>query len=279
MFFVCNCFSYQYDLSICTIFRDEAPYLKEWIEYHRLLGVQHFYLCNHVSQDNYLEVLDPYIKKGIVELTESSIGNVDFYHFCFGVQIGWFNHCISKAKDESKWIAFIDSDEFLNLVQGNSLVEFLKDYEEFGALGVNWLMFGTSNVEKIISDRLMIEQLLLCSHTDHFNTYIKSIVRADRATGFHSPHYSGFMPPYYLVNTDKQQILNDRTGYVQYNKLFINHYWTRDEDYLEYVKIPRQIMFGSTAETVRERNDEMNRNLDMSIQRFVPALRKRMGLD
>ena len=31
-------------LSICAIYRDEAPYLVEWIEFHRLVGVEHFYL-------------------------------------------------------------------------------------------------------------------------------------------------------------------------------------------------------------------------------------------
>lgn len=60
----------MHPLSICMIFRDEAPYLKEWIEFHRLAGVDHFDLCNHRNQDNYLDVLTPYMKKGVVELTE-----------------------------------------------------------------------------------------------------------------------------------------------------------------------------------------------------------------
>src|SRR5271167_2905681 len=61
---------YKYDLSACMIFRDEAPCLKEWIEFHVLLGVEHFYLYNNLSQDNYKEVLQPYVNSGIVELIE-----------------------------------------------------------------------------------------------------------------------------------------------------------------------------------------------------------------
>jgi len=31
-------------LSIVAIVRNEGTYIKEWIEYHRMLGVEHFYI-------------------------------------------------------------------------------------------------------------------------------------------------------------------------------------------------------------------------------------------
>lgn len=33
-----------YYLSVCAIFKNEGPILKEWIEYHLLVGVDHFFL-------------------------------------------------------------------------------------------------------------------------------------------------------------------------------------------------------------------------------------------
>ncbi|KIC71464.1 hypothetical protein DB44_DM00010, partial [Candidatus Protochlamydia amoebophila] len=42
LFIINTCEGYIYDLSVCAIFKNEAPYLKEWIEYHRLIGVKHF---------------------------------------------------------------------------------------------------------------------------------------------------------------------------------------------------------------------------------------------
>ena len=60
----------SYELGIVTMFRNEANYLKEWIEYHRLVGVDHFYLYNLGSTDRYLNVLRPYIKEKIVTLEE-----------------------------------------------------------------------------------------------------------------------------------------------------------------------------------------------------------------
>jgi hypothetical protein len=32
------------NLAITAIFQNEAPYLKEWIEFHLLMGAEHFYL-------------------------------------------------------------------------------------------------------------------------------------------------------------------------------------------------------------------------------------------
>ncbi len=34
----------KYYFSICAIFKDESLSIKEWIEYHKLIGVEHFYL-------------------------------------------------------------------------------------------------------------------------------------------------------------------------------------------------------------------------------------------
>ncbi|MCI9362446.1 MAG: glycosyltransferase family 92 protein, partial [Hungatella sp.] len=60
----------KYKVSICAIFKDESSVLREWIEYHLIVGVEHFYLYNNDSIDNYKEILDPYINKGIVTLIE-----------------------------------------------------------------------------------------------------------------------------------------------------------------------------------------------------------------
>ena len=40
-----------------TLFRNEARHLEEWIEYHRLVGVEHFWLYDDASQDNWSDVL------------------------------------------------------------------------------------------------------------------------------------------------------------------------------------------------------------------------------
>jgi hypothetical protein len=45
--------------AICAVFRDEAPYLAEWVEFHRLVGVEHFFLYDDRSRDASRDVLAP----------------------------------------------------------------------------------------------------------------------------------------------------------------------------------------------------------------------------
>lgn len=46
--------------------RNEAPYLHEWIEYHRMIGFEAFLLMNDNSTDDTQCILDAYAEKGIV---------------------------------------------------------------------------------------------------------------------------------------------------------------------------------------------------------------------
>src|SRR5436190_22744853 len=59
--------AHQYNLAVCAMFQNEARFLKEWLEFNILIGVEHFYLYNNYSTDNYLEILQPYIDAGIVD--------------------------------------------------------------------------------------------------------------------------------------------------------------------------------------------------------------------
>ena len=57
---------YKYDLAVVAIMKNEGPYLKEWIEFHKLVGVQKFYLYDNESNDDSRKILEPYIKEGLV---------------------------------------------------------------------------------------------------------------------------------------------------------------------------------------------------------------------
>ena len=52
---------FKYDLAVVAIFKNEAPYLCEWLGYHLLAGVEHFYLYDNDSSDNCDEIIEPYV--------------------------------------------------------------------------------------------------------------------------------------------------------------------------------------------------------------------------
>src|SRR6266498_1378549 len=54
------------ELSIVSIMKNEAPYVREWISYYRLLGATRFYLYDNDSEDDAREVISDYIESGVV---------------------------------------------------------------------------------------------------------------------------------------------------------------------------------------------------------------------
>jgi hypothetical protein len=270
---------HRYQLSICAIFQDEASYLKEWIEFHRLMGVEHFYLYNHHSQDHYQEVLQPYILAGLVELKDQP-AIADTLKAFNALQCKCYTECLTRARGISKWVAFLDIDEFLFPTKKQSIPDVLKNYEEFGGVGVNWLMFGPSHIWKIPPNQLLIESLTLCA-TPKFtgNRYVKSIVRPECASHFENPHQPVYQKGYFGVNTDKLPIEGMWSAYYQVNKLRINHYWTREGEYFYRQKMERHKRWRGDPEEKAIKNfiDNLNAEQDQAILKFVPALKKAMG--
>lgn len=263
--------SYKYDLSVCMIFRDDAPYLKEWIEFHQLLGVQHFYLYNNLSDDNYSQVLYPYIQSGIVELIDWDKESQNIAEWD-AIQVAAYNDGLSRAKKTSKWLALLDSDEFLFPTVENNIVKILKKYEKlkgFGGLLVNWVVFGTSFVTKIPSDKLLIETLTMCVPTgsDHF----KTIFLTKRASHVGNPHYVIYKKGYRHFTPE-----GGLPPFTEIDKIRINHYWSRDEWYLNMFKIPRRILWGTDADTCKHWAEASNQAIGTEILRFVEPLKLRM---
>ena len=95
---------FPYDLAVVAILKNEAPYLKEWLDYHLLAGVDHFYLYDNDSPDNQAEVAEPYIEAGLVDY---------FYLPGQKMQLPAYNDALKKFKFQSRYMAFIDCDEFV----------------------------------------------------------------------------------------------------------------------------------------------------------------------
>ena len=267
---------YPYTLSICAIFQNEAPYLKEWLEFHQAVGVEHFYLYNHRSRDHYREILKPYIASGIVELIDKpKVANrIKLFN---RLQCKCYNECLARSRSISKWVAFIDIDEYLFPVKEQSLQNVLKDYEKYGGVYANWRIFGTSCLKKIPKHQVLIEALTSCTpHTFSANHYIKSIVRPEYALHFPNPHHPVYRTGYFQVNTDNIPFDGPfQSSFIQSNRLRINHYWTRDEDFFYRIKIPRQKRWGEKPNP-QHILLKVNQEKDDAILRFVSGLKERL---
>ncbi len=143
---------YKYNVSICGIFLNEAPYIKEWIEFHRMIGVEHFYLYNNMSTDNYKSILAAYITEGIVTLTDWDIPHG---------QISAYRDCVERFSFETRWIGFIDLDEFV-VPRRNKIYDFLKQYNNYGSVLIYWKIYGSSGGKSRKLNDLVIEDFKKC---------------------------------------------------------------------------------------------------------------------
>ncbi len=263
----------KYQVCATAIFKNEAPYLKEWIEYNRLIGVEHFYLYNNESDDHYLTVLAPYIKSGIVTLTDWVNGpeyNVT-YAWVLATQMPAYEHAIKTFGHETKWLAVIDVDEFILPITSYKINDLLDKYEAYPGLLIYWQLYGTSNLPMLPQDKLMIESLTKTTHHEYRSDHYKSIIKPDLFEAFYwYVHSFRFKSGQYGIVIDLSEAR-------------INHYINRAEDYLFNNKIKnkermdnRKLNEDDIAKQRALGNDvEDNEKL---IFRYVPALRDIFGI-
>ena len=91
-------------LAFVLIAKNEAPYIKEWLDFHIKQGVSHFIIYNNESTDNFSEVLRPYIESGRVTYStiKGKIRQSDVY-----------NKAVHDYGNTFKYMGFIDTDEFV----------------------------------------------------------------------------------------------------------------------------------------------------------------------
>lgn len=157
----------KYYLAICAIAKNEGPYFKEWIEWHRKMGVEKFYIYDNESTDCTKEVLSPYIASGLVD-----------YRYWPGQkqQLPAYDNCFDEHRTESRWIAVIDLDEFIVPIKDKTIPEFLHRMEKFSSVEINWLVYGSGGAKKRERGGVM-ERFRKHSLPEHkLNTHVKSIV-------------------------------------------------------------------------------------------------------
>jgi len=183
-------------LSVVTVFKDEAPYLDEWLGFCVLQGVEQFLLYDNGSSDNSREVLEPWINAGIVKLIDWPL------HWKNGAQTKAFIDALHRMRGRARWTAFIDIDEYLFSPTGSPVSEVLKKYENHAGVIVNWQCYGTSG-HKTRPGGLTIESYIQRARTNWArNRRVKTIVDPSLAIEPQSAHLFRVRPGHSLVTED-----------------------------------------------------------------------------
>ena len=262
-------------LGITAIAKNESPYIKEWIEFHKLVGVEKFFIYNNDDNSDTLKtILAKYIESGEVE----------YKHIP-----GRFKQCQSYRdsimcnRNKVAYMAFIDIDEFITPISYDSIPQFLLALEKkinhkFDAVGINWLMHGF-NARAVKPDGLVIENYKRCSLDTNENKHIKSIVNLQSVITADNPHYCIHKLGSKIVNSKGDEIIGPFNTPPILEDIVVNHYWSKS--YQEYSeKINRGRADIDTKRVILPFDPEyLSKDYDNSMDKFIPELKKLMEIN
>lgn len=265
-------------LTIAAIYRNEGRYLREWIEFHRLVGVERFFLYNNESTDDHMEVLRPYIDEGVV-VWEDFPG--------FPPQLKCYQHVIDTRREGARWIAVIDIDEFLFSPTGRPVPEILRDFEDYPGVAVNCTVFGTSG-HQTPPPGLVLENYTRRLGLDRPRTKaVKLIVDPARTEGIGiSAHNFRYFDGAQAVDMLRRPLRSTFSETPALDLLRINHYFTRSQEERERKLVAPRVDNGEPKawmkteagiEGVLRRDKKLNEEEDDTILSYLPRLRAALG--
>jgi hypothetical protein len=138
--------------------KNEAPYILEWIAYHRAIGVDNFLIYTNDCSDGTSELLDRLDDLGIVQHR-----NNDAWKGNSPQQYALNQALKEPVIRDADWIIHIDVDEFMNIRCGNgTLNDFFDRVPGATNVAMTWRLFGHNGVTRL-SDHLVIEQFDTCA--------------------------------------------------------------------------------------------------------------------
>ncbi len=262
---------------VACFITNEADFLREWIEFHRLVGFEGFLIYDNGSGDGPEEVLRPYLRTGVADyLPWPNPRGPENFHLA---QLAAYEDAIAKARGRFDWLAILDCDEFLFAPDRRPVPEVLLSYSDYPAVGVNWQVFGTSGVHDLHPGECLIEKLTWKRHSAHpGNAHIKSIVQPEEVVRVETQHNCAYRDGRLAVNTDHQPITGPHSAPPRWDVLRINHYMFRTERFFRKRKIPMMQQSGryqKRAQTL-ENEGAFREEKDVVIHAYLHKLKSRI---
>ncbi len=232
-------------ITIVTTVRNEAPFLLEWIAYHRSIGVTDFLIYSNDCTDGTVEILDRLQQMGYVTRLDNP------YKTDKGQkpQRGALNHAVNHPLiTEADWYICMDCDEFINVHVGSgTLGELFEAMGEPNVVSMTWKFFGNAGVHEY-EDRWTTEQFTRCAPCfipkPRLGWGFKSLVHKSapyNKIGVHRPldadetrldevrwvNGAGHMMPEQVYTSNSWRTTKRTLGY---NMVTLNHYVLRSAD-------------------------------------------------
>jgi hypothetical protein len=259
-------------LAVVGIVKNEASYLAEWLEFHLMVGAGHIYLYDNGSTDGSQEVVKPFREAGDVTVIDWPTVRGR------SPQVSAYADAIRRFGSRWRWMAFIDVDEFLYPLEGESLPALLDErYGHLAGLEVRWRNFGSGG-HKVRPPGPVIAAFTLrgagpaCETSTVAN--VKSIVDPAAVSAVSGAHRFPFRRGERLRLPLEDEAIR------------LNHYFVRSREEFEKKLAVGSVYWGGVLDVRRKHNNRRLRMaqaieespvLDTAILRFVPELERRLA--
>lgn len=208
-------------LSLLAIVRNEEDYIKEFIRFYRVNGVEHFYFYDNDSEIPLEEVLSDF--KDICTITRIPGPRQ---------QVIAYNHFVKNFADETEWVAVFDVDEYILPKQHPTLRDFVRDKANTAdCIGINWVVFGNGRHISKPADGGVIENYLYSQGSQHKN--VKCVVRAKAIRKFKHPHFPVLKWFRKYVNAAGNPMSGAENTEETTHIIQLNHYFTKSLEEFE----------------------------------------------
>lgn len=219
--------NFPYEVAIVAIAKNEGLYIREWIEFHKLIGISKIYLYDNESDDNTRMVLQPYIDSGYVEyqLIEGK-----------GRQLDAYSDAIKKHKSECRYMAFIDLDEYIMPeVPYRQVADVIKSVlsvkPNAAGIALNWCLYGNSGHKKRPKGLITESYIDRAKESNPMNHMIKTLCNPRMVRTYISPHY----PQYRLgaISVDSTGQHRSKGWFCRdltFKNIRLNHYYCKSEE-------------------------------------------------
>jgi hypothetical protein len=202
--------------------------MKEWLDHYIREGVDHFYLIDNGSTDNYEHILENY-KGRITLFHDPEKGHK--------VQGKIYHRNIFPLFKDTVWMLCVDLDEFMYAKHGTLKSELeKKEYENVGQIMVPWKMFGSSGYVKQPSS--VIKSFLYRKKLPFNCGGKKTICRTDAIEKIDGVHWyehmkSGYITIEYPIPSDLSEEEQNKIPFQ------LNHYIVQSWEWYKNTKMTR----------------------------------------
>ena len=220
------------NLAVVLICKDEEDYIDEWIKYHELAGVRHFYIYDNGSSDSTAAKARAHNREGektvIVHpwILKASAGQC-----AVCPQSAAYAHAVLCYGHKHRWMAFIDTDEFIVPRQHGTVIEALDRLGKYSNISLFWSQFGHCGHATKPSEPCAFAYMLRHQPDEPHFYHFKCIIDPAKLSMIYV-HYYVTTNMGTTTSNDKGQVEENKNrtraaGFVSSECLQLNHYRTK----------------------------------------------------